>query len=516
MSEHKRIVIVGGVAGGASAAARSRRLSESAEIIVFERGEHVSFANCGLPYHIGGEIEEREKLLMHTPESLLARFHIDARVRHEVVSVDCAKHEVIVRNLDSGEVFQQGYDNLILSPGAEPIVLPIAGARSDRVLTLRNMADMDAINSVLDEKQPTEAVVVGGGYIGLEMVEALYNRGLKVTLVELAEQVMGAADAEMVSPLQQELVLRGINLRLGTSASEILVNGDGSDKLRVCLDNGETINCGLVVMAVGVRPETTLARDAGLKIGKLGGILVDDHMRTSDPDIYAVGDAVEVKDFLSNVQSLIPLAGPANRQGRIAADNVFGRQSTYKKTQGTAICKVFNLGIGMTGLSEKALKKLGIAHEKIYVHPFSHAGYFPGASPVSLKLLFDPNDGRILGAQAVGAGGIDKRIDILAIAIRAGLSVFDLEEFELSYAPPYGSAKDVVNYAGFVASNVLRGDVRLCHCEDIFDLKADQELLDVRDDEEVAAGTIEGAVHVPVDQLRNRLDELSKDKEWLL
>ncbi len=520
MSEPKRIVIVGGVAGGASAAARARRLSENAEIIIFERGQYVSFANCGLPYHIGGEIEEREQLLVQTPESLHARFRIDVRVRHEVVSVEREQREVIVRNLSSGEEFRQGYDNLILSPGAEPILPPIPGVDSDCVLTLRNMADMDAVNQLLADKKPASAVVVGGGYIGLEMVEAFRNRGLAVTLVELADQVMSPADAEMVTPLHQELVLQGVDLRLGTSATEFLHggsgNGNGQDILQVRLSSGETLSCGLVVLAVGVRPEVGIAKTAGLEIGSLGGISVDDHMRSSDPNIFAVGDAVEVKDFLSDAQSLVPLAGPANRQGRIAADNIFGRQSTYKKTQGTAICKVFNLGIGMTGMSEKALLRAGIAHEKVYVHPASHAEYYPGAFPVSLKLLFDPNDGRVLGAQAVGAAGIDKRIDVLATAIRAGMSVFDLEELELAYAPPYGSAKDVVNYAGFVAANALRGDVQLCHSENMLNPSAEQELLDLRTDDEVASGIIEGAVHVPVDDLRDRLGELSKDKEWLV
>ncbi len=518
MPQHKRVVIVGGVAGGASAAARARRLSENVEIIIFERGRHVSFANCGLPYHIGGEIQQRDRLLLQTPQSLYARFRIDVRVRHEVLSIDCGRREVVVRNLDSGEEFRQGYDNLILSPGAEAIIPPIPGADSDRVLTLRNMSDMDAINQVLADKKPHRAVVVGGGYIGLEMVEALRNRGLEVTLLELADQVMGPADAEMVAPLHQELVLRGVDLRLGTSATEFMQNGDGNapDVLGVRLSSGETISCGLVIMAVGVRPEVTIAKDAGLQIGRLGGIVVDDHMRGSDPNVFAVGDAVEVKDFLSDAPSLVPLAGPANRQGRIAADNIFGRQSTYKKTQGTAICKVFNLGMGMTGMSEKALLRAEMAYEKVYVHPAGHADYYPGASPVSLKLLFDPAHGRILGAQAVGADGIDKRIDVLATAIRAGMSVFDLEDLELAYAPPYGSAKDVVNYAGFVAANALRGDVHLCHSENMLNPAADQELLDVRTSTEVAAGTIEAAVHLPLDQLRNRLGELSKDKEWLV
>ena len=513
MSQQKRLLIVGGVAGGASAAARARRLSEDAEIVVFERGEHISFANCGLPYHIGGTIAERKRLLIQTPEAMSKRFRVDVRVRTEVVAIDPQKREIIAVEHPAGREYREQYDALILSPGAEPIRPPIPGVDSSRVLTLRNMADMDAIKCLVDQQNPGPAVVVGGGYIGLEMAEALRQRKLQTTLIELADQVMSPADPEMVWPLHQELKLHGVDLRLGTSVTGFEEH-DGC--LRVLLSTGQSIDCQMAILAIGVKPEVTLAREAGLEIGRLGGIVVNDRMQTSDPSIYAVGDAVEVSHFVDGNTSLIPLAGPANRQGRIAADNVFGRTSTYKRTQGTAICKVFNQAIGMTGLSEKALQKTGQTYEKVYLHPVSHAGYYPGASPVSLKLLFEPEDGRILGAQAVGADGVDKRIDVLATAIRAGLTVFDLEELELAYAPPYGSAKDVINYAGFVAANVLRKDARLCHVEDVVDPSENQLLVDVRTAKEVSAGSIPGALHVPVDELRDRLSELPKDKELLL
>jgi len=513
MSDTKRLLIVGGVAGGASAAARARRLNEDADIILFERGEYISFANCGLPYHIGGAIPDRDRLLVQTPEGMRQRYRIDVRVTSEVTAIDREKHEVEVSDRTAGRTYREAYDALLLSPGAEPVRPPIPGIDSARVRTLRNMADMDAILRLLDEGKPDRAVVVGGGYVGLEMAEALRERGLEVTLVELADQVMPPADPEMAAVLHQELRANGIDLRLGTSVTEFREAGDG---LEAVLSTGDTVPCGFAVVAVGVRPEVTLARDAGLDLGETGGILVDEHMRTSDPAIFAVGDAVEVHDFVHGGAALIPLAGPANRQGRIAADNIMGRHSDYRKTQGTAVCKVFGQTIGMTGASEKALTRAGVPYEKVYVHPASHAGYYPGASPVSLKLLFSPDDGAILGAQAVGVRGVDKRIDVLAMAIRGGLTVYDLEEAELAYAPPYGSAKDVVNYAGFVAGNVLRGDGNICHVADVLEPRDNQILVDVRTPDEVAAGTIPGAMAVPLDELRDRLDEIPRDKELLI
>jgi NADPH-dependent 2,4-dienoyl-CoA reductase/sulfur reductase-like enzyme/peroxiredoxin family protein/rhodanese-related sulfurtransferase/TusA-related sulfurtransferase len=512
MMERKRIVIIGGVAGGASAAARARRLSEDAEIVLLERGEYISFANCGMPYYIGGAIPERERLLVQTPESMHQRFRIDVRTRHEAVRIDRQAREVTVKNLATGEESTLSYDELILSPGAKPVRPPIPGLDSEKVFTLRNIADMDAIKKVVDEARASKALVIGGGYIGLEMAEALRERKVDVTLVELSPQVMGMVDAEMASPLHQQLQLHGVDLRLGISITEVREQGE---KLEAVLSSGDVVSCDLAILAIGVRPEVELAREAGLKIGELGGIAVDKHMRTSDPNIYAVGDAVEVEHFVGGFSSLIPLAGPANRQGRIAADNIFGRDSEYRKTQGTAICKVFDLAIGATGLSERAIRKAGMSYEKIYVHPASHAGYYPGASPITLKLIFDPQNGTVLGAQAVGSEGVDKRIDVIATAIRAGMTVMDLKDLELSYAPPYGSAKDPVNYAGFVASNVISGDMRLCHVDEVSHPAENQLLLDVRTAEEVQTGTLPGAVHIPVDELRERLGELPKEKEIL-
>jgi len=509
--ETKKLVIIGGVAGGASAAARARRLSEEAEIVLLERGPYVSFANCGLPYHIGGEIADRNRLLVTTPENLRARFRISVRTRNEVIAIDPAAKEVEIRNLESGEVYREGYDALILSPGADPIRPPIPGINSPNVLTLRNMEDMDRIIKALEGKK--HATVIGGGYIGLEMAEALRRRKIATALIELAPQVMGPADPEMVSVLHQELTLNGVDLRLGTSVTGF---SDSANGLTLTLSSGETLETGIAVLAIGVKPETSLAQAAGLTLGPRGGIQVNDRMQTSEPSIYAVGDAVEVTDFVTRQPALIPLAGPANRQGRIAADNIFGRGTRYQGTQGTAICKVFHLAIGMTGLSEKAAKRAGIAFEKVYVHPANHASYYPGAAPLSIKMLFDPQSGKVLGAQAVGSDGVDKRIDVFAVAIRAGLTVFDLENLELSYAPPFGSAKDPVNYAGFVAANALRGDVKLCQVEEVVKPAANQKLLDVSTPSEVSAGTIPGAKNIPVDELRNRLGELSKEKEYLV
>ena len=507
----KKIIIVGGVAGGASAAARARRLSEEAEIILLERGLYVSFANCGLPYHIGGEIADRDRLLVTTPEALRKRFLIDVRTRNEVIALDRTKKEVEIKNLASGEVYRESYDTLILSPGAEPVRPPIPGIASPKVLSLRNMEDMDRIIKALDGKR--HATVIGGGYIGLEMAEALRRRKIATTLIELAPQVMSPADPEMVSILHQELTLHDVDLRLGISVTGFSESAKG---LKLTLSSGETLETGIAILAIGVKPETGLAKAAGIELGPRGGIKVNSRMQTSDENIYAVGDAVEVTDFITRQPALIPLAGPANRQGRIAADNIFGRDSHYRDTQGTAICKVFNLAIGMTGLSEKAAKRAGIAYEKIYVHPASHASYYPGSAPLSIKMLFDPQTGKVLGAQAVGADGVDKRIDVFAVAIRAGLTVFDLEELELSYAPPFGSAKDPVNFAGFVAANALRGDMKLCQVEDLLKPAPHQKLLDVRTPEEFSAGTVPGAKNIPVDELRNRLGELSADKEYLV
>lgn len=508
-----KIIIVGGVAGGASAAARARRLSEDAEIIMFERGPDVSFANCGLPYHIGGEITDRDNLLVAKPPLFRDRFRIDVRTRTEVIGIDREQKQVTVRKLEDDSEEQVAYDKLILSPGAAPVRPPVPGFDLPGVLTLRNLTDMDAIKKIVDSGNVKRALVIGGGYIGLEMAEALRHRELPTTLVELMPQVMGPADPEMVAPLHQTLRLHGVDLRLGTSVEGIEQDGD---TYTASLSNGDELECELVILAIGVAPDTGLAKDAGLELAQRGSIKVNPHMQTSDPDIYAVGDAVEVTDFVTGAGALIPLAGPANRQARIAADHIFGRDSAYTATQGTAVCKVFDQTIAMTGASEKILKKLERPYDKVYVHPSSHASYYPGASKLSLKLIFDPEDGKILGAQAVGAKGVDKRIDVLAVAIRAGLTVYDLEHLELSYAPPYGSAKDPVNFAGFVASNALRGDSPTCQVTEVDAPGEDQQVLDVRTKPEVDAGKIGDAMHIPVDEIRDRLGELPRDKELLV
>ncbi|MBP8304621.1 MAG: FAD-dependent oxidoreductase [Phycisphaerae bacterium] len=512
MSQPRRIVIVGGVAGGASAAAKARRVSEDAQIILFERGEAISFANCGLPYHIGGEIRDRDRLLVQTPQAMRQRFRVDVRVRSEVLRIHREKKTVAVYDQVKERQYDEPYDALILSPGADPVRPPIPGADHGSVFTLRNLADMDAIKAVVDRGQAKAAVVVGAGYIGLEMTEALVHRGLAVSLVELEPQVMGPIDPEMATPLHEHLRAQGVDLCLNNSVTAIRDQGGGPE---VLLSTGRAIPCGLVILAVGVRPEVKLAAEAGLAIGPRRGIVVDDHMRTSDPDIYAVGDAVEVQDFVGGFACVVPLAGPANRQGRTAAINALGGDARYNRTQGTAICKVFDLAVGMTGLSEKALKRAGMAFEKIYVHPASHAGYYPGAAQMTLKLLFDPKTGKVLGGQCVGTAGVDKRIDVLAVAIRGGMTVYDLEDLELAYAPPFGSAKDPVNYAGFVAANVLRGEAAICHVPDVVDPGPNRVVLDVRTGPEVRQGTIPGSLHIPLDDLRARLGELPKDREIL-
>lgn len=506
-----KILIVGGVAGGASAAARARRLSEDAEIIMFERGEFVSFANCGLPYHIGGDIKDRAKLLLQTPESFLARFNVDVRVMNEVISINRDTKTVAVKNLLEGTEYEERYDFLLLSPGASPVVPPITGIDNPLTFSLRNIPDMDRIINAIQSNKPTHATVVGGGFIGLEMMEAFHQLGIQTSLVEMADQVMTPVDKEMAGFVHQEIRAKGIDLRLGTALELVEHHGNG---LTLSFNNGQQLETGLLIMAIGVRPEISLAKAAGLKIGELGGIWVNEEMQTSDPFIYAVGDAVEEKDLVTGKQTLVPLAGPANRQGRMAADNMLGAREAYQGTQGTAICKVFDLAVASTGKNEKTLQREGIGYEKVYVHTASHASYYPGAEVVSLKLLFAPDSGKILGAQAVGKDGVDKRIDILAVAQRAGMTVEQLQHVELTYAPPYGSAKDVINQAAFVATNVMKGDVRAIHYHDIESLTDDQVLLDVRNPGELeSVGRFPNALNIPVDQLRQRMDELPKEKE---
>ncbi|CAK1842300.1 FAD-dependent oxidoreductase [Vibrio crassostreae] len=528
-----KIVIIGGVAGGASAAARARRLSEDAEIIMFERGSFVSFANCGLPYHIGGDIKDRSKLLLQTPESFLARFNVDVRVMNEVISIDRHNKQVTVKNLLDNSEYTESYDFLLLSPGAGPIVPPIPGIDNPLTHSLRNIPDMDRIIQTIQMNKPEHATVVGGGFIGLEMMEAFHQLGVKTTLIEMADQVMTPVDREMAGFAHSEIRVKGIDLKLGVAlqAIEYVPNehiasiGSGEDtehqhiegELNLTLSNGESLTTDILIMAIGVRPETKLAKEAGLQIGELGGIYTNEMMQTSDPSIYAVGDAVEEKDFVTGAQTLVPLAGPANRQGRMAADNMLGRSETYQGTQGTAICKIFDLAVASTGKNEKQLKRDGVEYEKVYVHTASHASYYPGAQVVSFKMLFDPKTGKILGAQAVGKDGVDKRIDIMAVAQRAGMTVDQLQHLELTYAPPYGSAKDVINQAAFVANNIITGDATPIHFNEIEALSDNQLLLDVRNPGELeSGGFIEGAINIPVDQLRHRMSELPIDKEIVI
>lgn len=507
-----KLVIVGGVAGGASAAARARRLSEDADIILFERGPDVSFANCGLPYYVGGEIAERDKLLVVTPERLRSRFGLDVRTRTSVEAIDRAARTVRVRDLASGREYEESYDKLILAPGAAPLRPPIPGIDLPGVFTLRNLQDVDRIKGRMDQGVE-RAVVVGAGFIGLELTESLVRRGVAITVVEMQDQVLPPFDKEMTTPIVETLLARGVTVLLGQSADGF---EEASEGLVVRLKSGRRLPAQVVILGVGVRPENKLAVEAGLDVGPRGGIRVNDHLQTTDPDIYAVGDAIEVKDFVTGEPTQVPLAGPANRQGRIAADHIFGRQGDrYRGTQGTAVVGVFDRTAALTGASEKALRRAGRAYRKVYVHPTHHAGYYPGAESMTLKLLFDPEGGRVLGAQAVGGAGVDKRIDVLAVAIQAGMTVFDLEEAELAYAPQYGSAKDPINMAGFVASGLLRGEHPQVDVEAILDPPPGPKpfALDVRTPEEFAEGHIPEAVNIPVDELRNRLGEVPRDRE---
>jgi NADPH-dependent 2,4-dienoyl-CoA reductase/sulfur reductase-like enzyme/rhodanese-related sulfurtransferase len=503
-----KLLIVGGVAGGASAATRARRLSEEAQIVLFERGPDVSFANCGLPYYIGGEIVKRDKLLVVTPERLRTRFRLDVRTGASVEAIDRAAKKVRVRDLAAGRDYEETYDKLILAPGAAPIRPPLPGIDLPGVMTLRNLEDTDRIVGAL-ARGVQRAVVVGAGFIGLELVENLVRRGVKTTVVELQDQVLPPLDKEMTVPILENLEREAVTLILAQSATAFEQAADG---LQVVLKSGQRLSAQLVVLGVGVRPENKLAVEAGLDVGPRGGVRVNRHLQTTDPDIYAVGDVIEVCDFVTGEPTQVPLAGPANRQGRIAADHIFGRDACFRGTQGTAIVRVFDQTAAMTGASEKTLRRIGRPYRKVYVHPAHHATYYPGAEAMTLKLLFDPLSGKVLGAQGVGGAGVDKRIDVLSLAIQAGMTVFDLEEAELAYAPQYGSAKDPVNMAGFVAAGLLRGDHPQIDVETLLDGdRSATLLLDVRAIEEFAAGHIPGAINIPIDELRSRLDELPRD-----
>ncbi len=508
---NKKLVIVGGVAGGATAAARARRLSEDIQIIMIERGPDIAFANCGLPYHVGGKICQRDALLVQTKEGMQERFNLDIRTEQEVLAIDRDAKTVRVRELETGREYDESYDALLLSPGAAPVRPPIGGVDHPAVFTLRNMVDMDRIKEAVDAGAK-RAVVVGGGFIGLEMAENLRRREVEVDLVELLPQVMPPLDPEVAERLHVELRAHGVRLHLEDAAEQFKPAGDG---LTVQLRSGATIDTDLVILAVGVRPDTKLAADAGLNLNQRGAIVVDDHMCTNDPAIYAVGDAIQVADPVLGGETMIPLAGPANRQARIAADNILGRDSTYRGTQGTSVVGLFGVTAGSTGASEKTLRQREIPFKKIYVHRGQHAGYYPGAEMIMLKLLFTPDDGRVLGAQVVGSAGVDKRIDVIAMAIQARMTVHDLEEVELAYAPQYGSAKDAVNIAGFVAANALNGDEKFIYAEELppnAPETANWTLLDVRSPLEFETGHIPGALNIPLPELRTRWKELPAGK----
>ena len=505
----KKILIVGGVAGGASAAARLRRLDESAEIIMFERDEHISFANCGLPYYIGETIKDREDLLIQTPESMKSRFNIDVRVNSEVTHLDTNK-KVVEVNSQSRGIYEESYDYIVLSPGAKAIRPNIEGINSNRILTLRNIADTDRIKGYVDKKDVTSAVVIGGGYVGVEMAENLIERGLHVTLVEAAPHILAPFDTDISILLEKELSANGVEIILNDGVKAFKDNDASVD---IILNSEKVISTDLVILAIGVLPDTGFLKETDIKLGARGHILVNDRMETSVAGIYAVGDAIEVKDFINGQNTAIPLAGPANKQGRIAADNIAGLASTYKGTQGTSIIKIFNLTAANTGNNERTLKRLNIPYKAIFVHPVSHASYYPGAKQITLKLLFN-DKGSILGAQAFGSEGVDKRIDVIATVIRLHGTIYDLTELELCYAPPFSSAKDPVNMAGFVAENVIHGRMDVITPEQYLDSNSeDTLLLDVRTVAEFENGHIEGALNIPVDSLRERIGELDKDKE---
>jgi NADPH-dependent 2,4-dienoyl-CoA reductase/sulfur reductase-like enzyme/rhodanese-related sulfurtransferase len=542
MRDPERILIVGGVAGGASAAARARRLCERCQIIVFDRGPFVSFANCGLPYFVGSVIQEEKDLIVASPELFRDRFNIEVRTRSEVLSVDRDRAEVEVRDLETGRVYREAYTKLVLAPGARAVRPPLPGIDLPGIFVVRTIPDSRRIRAWIHEKRATGAVVVGGGFIGLEMAENLAHRGLKVTVLEMSNQVLPPLDPEMAVYVEQHLREKGVGLRLGDAVVGFepgpRAAGDG-EGLRVNAASGESLATDFAILAIGVRPETALAEGCGLELGERGGIRVDTSMRTSDPDIFAVGDVVEgpdvvigdaalvppagpanrqgrmVTDVVTGEAALVPLAGPANRQGRMAADAIFGRPSTFRGVQGTAVCGVFGLTVAMTGASERSLRRAGRQDfEAVYLHPGHHVGYYPGARKIHLKLIFARADGRILGAQAVGEAGVARRIDVIALAIQKQGTVFDLEEAELCYAPQFGAAKDPINLAGMVASNVLRGDHPLAHWSD---LDVDRVcLVDVREPDEFKEGHVPHAVNIPLEQMRGRLDELPDDREtWL-
>lgn len=510
-----KYVIIGGVAGGATTAARLRRIDEDAKIIMIEKGSHISYANCGLPYYIGGIIKDREKLLVQTPESFHARFNIDIRIHSEITSINSADKSVEVKHTQTGETYTETYDKLILSPGASPVKPPIPGINSKNIFTLRNVEDTDKIKAFVDDSKPKSAVVVGAGFIGLEMAENLHHIGVNVTVVEAASQVMNMMDSEIAAPLHQHFKEKNVGLFLDDAVKEFIPNGN---LLEVHLSSERVIKADFIILSIGVRPDTMLAKSAGVKIGETGGIWVDDYLQTSQKDIYAVGDAIEFPHPISGKPSLAFLAGPANKQGRILADNmVYGHKRKYQGSIGTAIAKVFDLTAGITGLTHRGLKALGMKHESTIVNAGSHAGYYPGAMQMIMKISFDPSDGKLLGGQIVGYKGVDKRLDLLATTIKNGGTIYDLQEIEHAYAPPFSSAKDPVNQAGFNAENIIKG---LFKPLSPFQFKKrsskDSFVLDVRTSEEYSIDTIDGALNIDVDDIRNHLNKIPKDKKVMI
>ena len=509
----KRVVIVGGVAGGASAAARLRRLNEDLEIIIFEKGSYVSFANCGLPYHIGEVIQNRESLLLQTPESLKARFNIDVRVNSEVIEVNSSEKKIKVK-MDDGREMDEKFDFLILAPGAKPLVPNIKGIENSKILTLRNMNDMDKIKEKLGSKNIKRAVVVGGGYVGVETAENISHLGITTTLIEAAPNILAPFDGEMVNILEYEIVNNGINLMTGEKVIEFREKNRG---IEIILESNKVVETDIVILAIGVIPDTKFLSNSGVLLGEKGHILVNDELETNIPGIYAVGDAILVKNYITNESSAIPLAGPANRQGRIVAGNIENRNEKYKGSLGTAIIKVFGLTGASTGLNERAVKRLNISYERIYLHPNDHASYYPGATPISIKLIYEKGSGKILGAQVIGIKGVDKFIDVIATTIKFGGKLEDLAELELAYAPPFSSAKSPINMAGFVGLNLEEGLVEQIVMEDLKNYdKNKQIILDVREEVEVATGKIDNSINIPLSELRKRFIELPKDKEILI
>lgn len=515
---NRKILIIGGVAGGASAAARLRRLDESAEIIMFERGSYISYANCGLPYHIGDVIKERSSLLLQTPEAMRQKYNVDVRVDSEVVSINKENKNVEVKKIKTGEIYTESYDTLVISTGSSPIKPPIEGINSPGIFTLWTVPDTDAIKKYIRERNPKTAAVIGGGFIGLEMAENLHEAGLDVTVIEMLDQVMAPVDYEMAQLIQNNMIMNNVTINLGDGVSKFISK---SNSIEITLNSGNTLSADLVILSIGVRPNSELAKAAGLKINQRGGIIVDKYLKTSDPNIYAIGDVIEVEEFIGKDRAMVPLAGPANKQGRICANNICGANEEYKGTQGTSVAKIFDLTVASTGANEKTLKRWGYTEDKDYLTAIisqkSHAGYYPGSSEMILKLIFSPDGKKIFGAQIVGEDGVDKRIDTIATTIRLDGSIYDLKELELAYAPPYSSAKDPVNMLGFVAENIINNKISFSHWDDISPYKSnDYIILDIREDVEHLVFSIENSINIPLGKLRDRMSELNKDDNIII